>query len=129
MAAKGKITESNDSKRNDILLWLGAFLLITATFLVVNFYFENFSVLGKFLLYFSATLASLFAAYNTTQGRNLTDLWFESVAEIKKVIWPTKKETMQTTGVVLLMIFVMGLILWLLDSILIKIVAFLTNIH
>ena len=40
----------------------------------------------------------------------------ESVAETKKVVWPTRKETLQTTGVVFAFVVVMALFLWAVDS-------------
>ena len=40
----------------------------------------------------------------------------ESVAETKKVVWPTRKETLQTTGVVFAFVVVMALFLWAVDA-------------
>ena len=40
----------------------------------------------------------------------------ESIAETKKVVWPTRKETLQTTGVVFAFVVVMALFLWLVDA-------------
>jgi preprotein translocase subunit SecE len=38
------------------------------------------------------------------------------VSETKKVVWPTRKETLQTTGVVFAFVVVMALFLWAVDS-------------
>jgi len=46
----------------------------------------------------------------------------ESVAETKKVVWPTRKETLQTTGIVFVFVLVMSLFLWAVDSSLLFIV-------
>jgi preprotein translocase subunit SecE len=40
----------------------------------------------------------------------------ESVAEAKRVVWPSRKETLQTTGVVVLFAVVMALFLWAVDT-------------
>jgi preprotein translocase subunit SecE len=40
----------------------------------------------------------------------------ESVAETKKVVWPTRKETLQATAIVFAFVIVMALFLWLVDS-------------
>ena len=40
----------------------------------------------------------------------------ESVVEARKVVWPTRKETMQMTGVVVVFVIVMALFLWLVDG-------------
>ena len=40
----------------------------------------------------------------------------ESVDEVKKVVWPTRKETIQTTAAVFAFVVVMALFLWLTDK-------------
>ena len=40
----------------------------------------------------------------------------ESVTETKKVVWPTRKETLQTTGIVFAFMVVMALFLWIVDA-------------
>ena len=40
----------------------------------------------------------------------------ESVAETRKVAWPTRKETLKTTGAVFAFVVVMALFLWLVDA-------------
>jgi preprotein translocase subunit SecE len=40
----------------------------------------------------------------------------ESVVETKKVVWPTRKETLQTTGIVFAFVVVMALFLWIVDT-------------
>ena len=39
----------------------------------------------------------------------------ETIGELRKVSWPTRREALYLTGVVLVVIFVFGTILWLLD--------------
>lgn len=57
-------------------------------------------------------------ALQTTQGKSFWELLKGARTEIRKVVWPTRQETMQTTMIVLLVVVVAGLILWLLDTIL-----------
>ena len=40
----------------------------------------------------------------------------ESVAEVKKVVWPTRKETIQTTAAVFAFVVVMAVFLWISDK-------------
>ena len=44
------------------------------------------------------------------------DLAKEARVEIRKVVWPTRQETTQTTLIVVVMVIFVGLILWALDS-------------
>lgn len=52
----------------------------------------------------------------TERGRNLWILIRDARSELRKVIWPTRPETLQTTWIVLILIVIFALILWLLDS-------------
>ena len=52
----------------------------------------------------------------TSQGKAFAVLAQESRVEVGKVVWPNPQERMQTTLVVLALVFVMSLILWGLDS-------------
>ena len=54
------------------------------------------------------------AQTNAKQGKTKT--YFKGVkAETKKVIWPTRKEIVNYTGVVILMVAVIGVVVWALD--------------
>lgn len=60
----------------------------------------------------------LFVALQTATGRAIWRFSKEARGELRKVVWPTRTETMQTTMVVVAMVVVMSLILWGLDSLL-----------
>jgi preprotein translocase subunit SecE len=46
---------------------------------------------------------------------------------VRKVVWPSRQETMQTTLIVVVMVFIIGLVLWLFDTILMAILRLLTG--
>ena len=52
----------------------------------------------------------------TQAGRDFVVFSRESWEEAKRVVWPTRKETLQTTGVVFVFVFVMALFLWAVDT-------------
>ncbi len=49
-------------------------------------------------------------------GRQLIAFGRDSVREVRKVVWPTRKEALQMTGYVFAFVFVMALFLWLTDK-------------
>ncbi|MFY9347439.1 MAG: preprotein translocase subunit SecE [Orrella sp.] len=49
-------------------------------------------------------------------GKRFIGFAQESYYEVRKVIWPTRKETVQMTGIVFAFVAVMGIFLWLLDK-------------
>jgi len=54
-------------------------------------------------------------AWFTASGRVFYSFAQESVDEARKVVWPTRKETMQTTLVVFALVVVLGLFMWIVD--------------
>jgi preprotein translocase subunit SecE len=65
------------------------------------------------LVLLAASVAAFFAA---EQGKSLIAYGRESVRELKKVVWPTRKESLQMTGYVFAFVVVMALFLWLTDK-------------
>jgi preprotein translocase subunit SecE len=54
--------------------------------------------------------------FSSESGRQLIAYGRESVREVKKVVWPTRKESMQMTGYVFAFVVVMALFLWATDK-------------
>ena len=63
----------------------------------------------------SLGLAALIA-WMSEPGRRTVAFAHESYNEVKRVVWPTRKETLQMTGIVFAFVAVMGLFLWVLDK-------------
>ena len=55
-------------------------------------------------------------AWQTEPGRKFFGFAQESIAEAKKVVWPTRKETLQTTGLVFAFVVIMAIFLWITDK-------------
>ena len=67
-------------------------------------------------------------ALQTSKGRNALEFASESRTEVRKVVWPTRQEAIQTTLIVLVVTAIMALVLWGLDGILVRVVAFITDV-
>lgn len=65
---------------------------------------------------FAGMAASVGVASTTESGKRFMVFGKDSVAEAKRVVWPTRKETMQTSGVVILFAITMALFLWAVDA-------------
>ena len=64
-----------------------------------------------------ALLAAAVALFLTSEsGKQLVAFGRDSVREVKKVVWPTRKEAMQMTGYVFAFVFVMALYMWITDK-------------
>ena len=64
-------------------------------------------------------VAALLVAWMTEPGRQFYVYSQEAVAETRKVVWPSRKETVQTTGMVLAFVLVMAIFLWIVDAVLV----------
>ena len=60
----------------------------------------------------------------TAQGKQLFSCFRDSIEEVKKVVWPSRKETLQMAGVVCAFVITMALFLWIVDSGLMAIVRY-----
>jgi len=60
--------------------------------------------------------AGVAVAWFTEPGQRFVVLGGESIAEAKKVVWPSRKETLQTTGIVFAFVLAMAIILWIADK-------------
>jgi preprotein translocase subunit SecE len=63
-------------------------------------------------------LLAIAFAWTSQLGRDFTGFARESVRETKKVVWPSRKEAMQITGVVFGFVVLMAIFLWGTDKIL-----------
>jgi len=67
-----------------------------------------------------AVLAGLFAgaavAWFTEPGRRFFAFSKDAITETKKVVWPTRKETLQTTAIVFCFVVIMAAFLWVTDK-------------
>jgi len=52
----------------------------------------------------------------TEPGRQFAVFAAEAIVEVKKVVWPTRKETMQTTAAVFAFVVAMAVFLWMTDK-------------
>ncbi|KZZ40397.1 MAG: preprotein translocase subunit SecE [Saccharospirillaceae bacterium] len=121
---------STESKANssplDMVKWLLAIAFFAAAvvgnYMAPGLYQEVngeelpllFRVLGVVVL----MLVSAGIAVTTVKGQAFMQLLKEANIERRKVVWPTRQETTQTTMIVVAVVFVMALILWGLDTLL-----------
>lgn len=111
-----KVENSNSSALNTVL-WLVVVVLIGAG-VYGNSYFGGESVLYRVLALLGIAIVAAAIALQTVQGKAFWDLLKGARIEIRKVVWPTRQETIQTTLMVLAVVVVAGLILWGLDTML-----------
>ncbi len=93
-------------------------LLILAAGIVGFYYFENESQLLRVLGLLGVAVVAFFIVTTTGIGRRGMGFVREARVEVRKVVWPTRQETTQTTIAVLIMVFIVAIMLWLIDMLL-----------
>jgi len=106
---------------------LGAALLLLAAAIVAFYRFDDQLLVVRVLGLLAAAGVSVFIAAQSTSGRNIISFIIGAKAEVRKVVWPTRAETMQTTMAVMLMVLLVGIFLWLLDMVLLWAIQILTG--
>lgn len=91
------------------------------------YYFSDFSLLYRVLGLVAVVLASIGLVFTTDAGRNLWGFILESKQEVRRIVWPTREETVRTTLAVAVMVFVVGFVLWGLDAFLFFAIRHLTG--
>ena len=112
--------------RFDGLKWVVvAMLLVTGV--VANSYYAatpiTIRLIAGLLLFCTTVLIASF----TGKGRRAWSFAREARIEMQKVVWPTRQEIVQTTGIVIVMVVVMGLLLWGIDSVVLWLISFVTG--
>lgn len=121
-------TENQPSGSLDSLKWVVT-ILILAGAVIGNYVYGDQSVLLRAVaVVFAIAIAGVIAA-QTEKGRTALEFAKESRTEIRKVVWPTRQEAIQTTGIVLVATVIMSLLLWGLDSLLFWVVGLITGLQ
>ncbi len=90
--------------------------LIISVMALVGFYFyADQSLLYRVIVLLVAAGISIAIALKTEKGRQLWGYLYDAHIEVRKVVWPTRQETLQTTLIIILVVILIAIILWLLD--------------
>ena len=92
-----------------------AALLVIAG-IVVFYYFADKALIVRVGAVLGGMAAAALLFLTTASGQQFKVYAQESVEEVRKVVWPTRKETLQTTGIVFVFVLIMAMFLWLVDG-------------
>jgi preprotein translocase subunit SecE len=98
----------------DTVKFLGAIILIIAG-IFAYYWFERQNELLRGAYVVLGLVLGFALAYPTRLGRATWAFMASSRNEVRKVVWPTREETMQTTLAVIVVVLVLGVFMWGLD--------------
>ncbi len=96
---------------------------------VVGFYFlEDQPTVVRALIVLASLALAAFIGYQATQGKTFWRFVQSSRVEMRKVVWPTRQETLTTTGAVMLFAAILAVFFWLLDMFLLWVTRLATGV-
>ena len=90
-------------------------ILVMLSGVVLFYYFSEIRLFYRVLGMLAVIIVAAAIIYQTEFGKTVHGYVTDSKQELKKVVWPTKQETTQTTLGVIAIVVIIGLILWLID--------------
>ena len=109
-------SSSGPSALDTVKLVLAVAILVGG---IAAFYvLDTYPAAVRWVIVLLALAGGFFVALQSLQGRAFWQFVQGSRVELRKVVWPTRQESLQTTLVVFVAILVMGIFFWLLDMLL-----------
>ncbi len=109
--------EKRQEGRHDTIKWFVVAIIIAAG-VWGNSHFQEVSLLYRVMVLVFMGIVVAFVAKQTRKGSLFWEMLKEAKAEVRRVVWPTRQEVIQTTLIVLVVVLLMGLVLWGVDSLL-----------
>lgn len=119
--------ESPSSSRYDSLLLLASVVLLVGGMFAFYWFNGSLNAALRMLILIAALGSAVAVAYQTQLGRELWGYVVGSRTELRKVVWPSRQEAVQSTLMIAVVVLVMSLLLWGLDSLLLFGVKSLTG--
>lgn len=112
-----KVVKQGTSSLFESVKWVLVFALVG---LIVwgNSYYSAVSALYRAFAILGVALVAIFIVLQTQKGRSLNQLRKDSMVELRRVVWPTRQESLQTTLVVVVFVVLVAIALFVMDWIL-----------
>ncbi len=95
--------------------WLIIVVLLSAV-VVGNYLYAEYSLFYRVLVALAVLLVAGGIFYTTEQGKNVYRLALQARLELSRVVWPTRPEIFQTFIAVMVVVGIVMLMLWIMDS-------------
>ena len=106
-----------ETNKQDVVKWILSTVMFLGA-LVAFYYFDQYPLIYRVLGLIGIVILDFLIVFNTEKIRSLRVFTHDARVELKKVIWSTKAEVIQTTVIVFVVVIIMSILLWLLDKLL-----------
>lgn len=118
--------QNSGNKAVNLVLWL-LVLMIIAVGVWANYHYQMVDVSLRVIGWVILVVICLGVTLLTSQGKKILGFAKASQGELRKVVWPTRPETVRMTMIVIALVILLSLIIWGLDSFLLWAVGLLTG--
>lgn len=108
------------------LKWLIVTLLLVAG-LVANYHYAGLAWPLRLLAWMLGLAVVALIGFQTQQGKQALEFIREARVELRKIAWPTRQETVQTTFIIAIMVVILAIALWGIDGVLMWAIGWLTG--
>ncbi len=102
------------STKLDSIKLLAALSIVIAGAVAFYDYKQTSTLLGT-LVMLGAIIVAIGISMTTPKGKRAWSFVKDAKVEVRKVVWPTRQETLQTTLIVIVMVLIAGMVIWLMD--------------
>jgi preprotein translocase subunit SecE len=95
---------------------LGLAVLVIVAGIIGYSMLESQPTIVRVGVFLGSLVVAALIAWFSEPGRRTLSFGRDSYNEVKRVVWPTRKESTQMTGIVFLFVAAMGLLLWVVDK-------------
>lgn len=120
--------EQNKSKILEKIRWLSILLFLMLSFFI-KYYFYETQLFIRVLIMTFVILCAIGTFLYTKMGQHIISCIIMSKQEMNKMTWPGYKETLYTTLIIISVTILLSLLLWLIDSIIFHLIAFIISIR
>jgi preprotein translocase subunit SecE len=117
--------EAQGGRLDSLKLWIA--ILLMGAGIYGYYYFSDVMIVLRVLGLLAVAAIAIAIAYQTDMGRQVVGFVGGAQNEVRRMVWPSRTETLQTTMAVVFIVLVVGVFLWLLDMVLLRAVQFLTG--
>ena len=76
----------------------------------------GFNTLTKVLVTLVISVLAVTVFIKSNQGERFVHFLKETRIELRKVVWPTREETLKTTGIIMIAVVIVAIFLWIVDA-------------
>lgn len=115
-----------ENKIVNITLWLIAVVLLGSG-IAANYYFSSVDISLRLIGWLVLAIIIGAIVQQTRQGHTAWEFAKTARTELRKVIWPSRQETLQMTAMVIILVIIIAILIWGIDTLFLHLVGFLTG--